>query len=156
MTAPFLVLWDHSHLWGLLACRGLAALGAPYRTVSAAEVADGALARLSPPALIVPGGFARRKFAALGPAGVAAIRDYVAGGGAYFGVCGGAGLALSHADGLCLCPWVRRAFSDRLDHLVSGHVRLAADSASPLFPRVTSGWPPIAPRPFSPGNCRPT
>ena len=136
MASPFLVLWDHSHLWGLLACRGLAALGAPYRTVSAAALADGALARRRPPALIVPGGFARRKFSALGPAGVAAIRDYVADGGVYFGICGGAGLALSHADGLGLCPWVRRPFSDRLDHLVSGHVRLRADTASPLFPQA--------------------
>lgn len=134
MTAPFLVLWDQSHLWGLLACRGLAALGAPYRTVSAAQVAQGELARVAPPALLVPGGFARRKFAALGPDGAAAIRDYVAGGGTYFGICGGAGLALSHADGLGLCPWVRRPFADRLDHLVSGHVRLRADTASPLFP----------------------
>lgn len=134
MTAPLLVLWDHSHLWGLLACRGLRALGAPYRTVSADAVAHGALTRQRPPALIVPGGFARRKFAALGPAGAAAVREYVAGGGNYFGICGGAGLALSHADGLGLCPWVRRPFSDRLDHLVSGHVRLRADAASPLFP----------------------
>jgi len=103
-------------------------------TVSGAALAAGALDRCPPPALIVPGGFARRKFAALGPAGAAAIRDYVAGGGTYFGVCGGAGLALSHADGLHLCPWVRRTFTDRLDHLVSGHVRLRATAASPFFP----------------------
>ncbi len=134
MAAPFLILWDHSHLWGLLLCRGLSALGAPFAPVSCADVAGGALSRTSAAALLVPGGFARRRFAALGPAGVAAIRDYVASGGNYAGICGGAGLALSHADGLGLCPWTRRAFADRLDHLVSGHVRLCADVSSPLFP----------------------
>lgn len=134
MAAPFLVLWDHSHLWGLLLCRGLAALGANFSPISCADVAHGALARRPPRALLVPGGFARRKFAALGPAGVAAIREYVSKGGAYCGICGGAGLALSHDEGLALCPWTRRAFADRLDHLVSGHVRLAVDRDSDLFP----------------------
>jgi len=130
MAAPFAVLWDHSHLWGLLLCRGLAALGVPFAPVTCAAVAAGALTASPPRALLAPGGFARRKFAALGTAGVAAVRAYVDGGGAYFGVCGGSGLALTHADGLGLCPWTRRPFADRLEHLVSGHVRLilAADS----------------------------
>lgn len=134
MTAPFLVLWDHSQLWGLLLCRGLAALGMPVRPIGCAAVASGALWRDPPKVLFVPGGFARRKFAALGPHGVAAIREYVAGGGVYCGFCGGAGLALSHADGLRLCSWTRRVFTDRLDHLVSGHVRLRLDPDSRLSP----------------------
>lgn len=134
MSAPIRVLWDHSQLWGLLMCRGLAALGADFRPVTCEDVATGALWRDPPRLLVVPGGFARRKFAALGPGGVGALRDFVAGGGAYFGVCGGAGLALSHADGLRLCPWTRRAFADRLDHLVSGHVRLRFDPDSRLVP----------------------
>lgn len=134
MAAPFAVLWDHSHLWGLLLCRGLTALGVPFAPVTCAAVAAGVLAEARPRALLVPGGFARRKFAALGPAGAAAIRAYVAGGGAYFGVCGGSGLALSHADGLGLCPWTRRPFADRLEHLVSGHVRLALAAGSPYVP----------------------
>jgi hypothetical protein len=134
MGAPIRVLWDHSHLWGVLLCRGLAALGADFSTVSCREVADGALWRDPPKLLCVPGGFARRKFAALGPEGARAIRDYVATGGAYFGVCGGAGLALSHADGLGLCSWTRRAFADRLEHLVSGHVRLRLNPDSALCP----------------------
>ncbi|UJX42383.1 hypothetical protein K9F62_06840 [Desulfovibrio sp. JY] len=134
MAARFFVLWDHSYLWGLLLCRGLAALGADARPVSCAQVAAGALWREPPTALFVPGGFARRKFAALGPAGTAAIRDYVAKGGVYCGFCGGAGLALSHPDGLALCSWTRRTFADRLDHLVSGHVRLRLDPDSRLTP----------------------
>lgn len=134
MTTPIRVLWDHSHLWGLLLCRGLQALGAAFAPVTCREVADGALARERPRLLCVPGGFARRKFAALGDRGAAAIRVYVEAGGAYFGVCGGAGLALSHADGLRLCSWTRRTFDDRLDHLVSGHVRLRLDPDSALCP----------------------
>ena len=134
MAAPFWVLWDHSYLWGLLLCRGLTALGAKIRPVTCAEAASGALWRDPPRALFVPGGFARRKFAALGPSGAAAVRDYVAGGGIYCGFCGGAGLALSHPDGLRLCSWTRRAFTDRLDHLVSGHVRLRLDPDSRLIP----------------------
>lgn len=164
MAAPFAVLWDHSHLWGLLLCRGLAALGVPFAPVTCSAVAAGALADVAPRALLVPGGFARRKFAALGPAGVAAIRSYVAGGGAYFGVCGGSGLALSHADGLKLCPWTRRPFADRLEHLVSGHVRLALASGSPYVP--TDGpldleapvwWPAgFVPPPPQPGEPDPS
>ncbi|KHK01922.1 hypothetical protein [Desulfovibrio sp. TomC] len=134
MAAPFAVLWDHSHLWGLLLCRGLAALGVDFAPVTCAAVAGGALAGDPPRALLVPGGFARRKFAALGPAGVAAIRGYVADGGTYFGVCGGCGLALTHPEGLALCSWTRRPFADRLEHLVSGHVRLAVAEETPFFP----------------------
>ncbi len=134
MSMPFWVLWDHSHLWGLLLCRGLAALGAPFAPVTCAELASGALWRERPRALLVPGGFARRKFAALGPAGVGAIRDYVASGGTYLGICGGAGLALSHDEGLGLCSWSRRAFAERLDHLVSGHARLVVDPDTALYP----------------------
>jgi hypothetical protein len=148
MTAPFWVLWDHSNLWGLLLCRGLAALGASFVPVTCAALAAGALWRERPRALLVPGGFARRKFAALGPAGAGAIRDYVASGGTYMGICGGAGLALSHGDGLGLCSWTRRAFADRLDHLVSGHVRLTVDpdtrlypAACPCKPAVPVWWP---------------
>ena len=56
MSMPFWVLWDHSHLWGLLLCRGLAALGAPFAPVTCAELASGALWRERPRALLVPGG----------------------------------------------------------------------------------------------------
>lgn len=142
-NAPFWILWDHSHLWGLLLSRGLAALDAPFRLVTCAEVAAGALWMEKPRALLVPGGFARRKFAALGHSGTGAIRDYVAGGGTYLGICGGAGLALTHGHGLGLCSWTRRAFIDRLDHLVSGHVRLAVDPDSAVFPPRLSPQPTV-------------
>lgn len=115
------VLWDESHLWGLLVWRALDHHGLDYRLVSAAEVAGGALRDGRTGGLVVPGGIARRKAELLGPAGVRAIREYVEAGGFYLGFCGGAGLGLS-GGGLDLCAWTRRAFADRLEHFVSGHV----------------------------------
>ena len=130
------ILWDASHIWGLMAWRALRALGVPSRLVKAKEIAEGALhgkpgrggrARL----LLVPGGSAGRKAALLGRSGREAVRDFVRRGGAYLGFCGGAGLALSHAreeNGLGLCPWTRAPYALRIQHLVSGHL-LAAVSA---------------------------
>ncbi|WP_461208892.1 BPL-N domain-containing protein [Desulfocurvus sp. DL9XJH121] len=128
------IYWDESHIWGLLAWRALSAMGLPLRLVRAKAIAQGLLARKPPAALVAPGGWARRKFENLGPEGVAAIRDYVAGGGVYFGFCGGAGLGLTGPRGLGLCPWRRRAFTDRLQHAMSGHMRVRPDLDSPLTP----------------------
>lgn len=131
------ILWDASHIWGLMAWRALRALGVPSRLVKGKEIAEGALhgkpgagggARL----LLVPGGSAGRKAALLGKAGRAAVRDFVHGGGAYLGFCGGAGLALSHAreeNGLGLCPWTRAPYIQRFQHLISGHVLASAPNA---------------------------
>lgn len=131
------ILWDASHIWGLMAWRALRALGVPSRLVKAKEIAEGALSgkpehgsrvRL----LLVPGGGAGRKARLLGRAGREAVRDFVRGGGAYLGFCGGAGLALSHAredQGLGLCPWTRAPYAQRFQHLVSGHVLAHAPEA---------------------------
>ena len=133
------ILWDASHIWGLMAWRALRALGVPSRLVKAKEIAEGALsgkpgsgprARL----LLVPGGSAGRKSRLLGSAGREAVRDFVRKGGAYLGFCGGAGLALSpaaEAQGagarpeeapLGLCPWTRAPYVQRFQHLISGHL----------------------------------
>lgn len=142
------ILWDASHIWGLMAWRALRALGVPSRLVKAKEIAEGALhgkpgrhggARL----LLVPGGSARRKAALLGRVGRAAIRDFVRGGGGYLGFCGGAGLALSHAreeQGLALCPWTRAPYAQRFQHLISGHVLATVSGAA-------AGLPECAPVP---------
>jgi len=64
-----------------------------------------------------------------------AIRDFVAAGGSYLGFCGGAGLALTsprRSDSLGLCPWGRMGFAGRLQHLLSGDVRLDLNSGDPL------------------------
>lgn len=147
MSSIFL-LWDESQIWGLLAWRALAHFGLPFRVVTAAQVAAGQLSAEPPAVLVVPGGTARRKFERLGEAGTSAVRAYVAGGGAYLGFCGGAGLGLTGPHGLGLCPWRRRAFTDRLQHFVSGHMRVERAGATglapgslPLRPLLPVWWP---------------
>lgn len=144
------ILWDESHLWGLLAWRAVAAFGLPYRLVRCTDIAQGLLGRNPPSGLLVPGGVARRKAQALGEPGMTAIREYMEGGGNYLGFCGGSGLGLTGEHGLSLCPWTRAAIGDRLLHLVSGHIHLDCHPASghallppdlPSAPLVPVWWP---------------
>lgn len=127
------ILWDDSHIWGLLVLKALQAWEIPARLVRGAEVAEGHLQTERPGLLIVPGGNARRKAQGLGAEGIGAVRDFVASGGNYLGFCGGAGLGLSDG-GLKLCPWCRRPFESRLQHLVSGHMRVKAHRKQSLTP----------------------
>jgi hypothetical protein len=131
---PLFVLWDESHLWGLLVVRALRAWGLPHRLVRGSGAAAGLLARERPAALLVPGGRAKGKAEALGAAGMAAVRAYVEDGGTYIGFCGGAGLGLSGGEGLGLCPWGRGGFASRLEHFLSGHVRLSLAQGHDLAP----------------------
>ena len=108
--------------------------GLDFDLVRAREIASGALADRGVKVLAVPGGNARRKAQALGRQGRGNVRDFVASGGAYLGLCGGAGLALASREGLGICPWKRRVYRDRLRHLLSGHVRVSVESSSPLAP----------------------
>ena len=117
------MLWDASHLWGYVALHALRAAGVPHRVLKASEIAQEGV---SGKALLVPGGGARAKAAALGSAGMEAVRAFVRGGGAYLGICGGAGLALS--SGIGLSPWKRAGMSDRLQHLVSGHIACSLET----------------------------
>ena len=133
------ILWDASHIWGLLAARAARAMELPHRLVRGRDIAQGLFERERPSLLLVPGGNARHKAESLGQAGLAAIRDYVRSGGQYLGFCGGAGLALTWGDdvsGLGLCPWKRASFDDRLQHFMSGHlhVALAPRTATRLSP----------------------
>lgn len=121
------ILWDESQIWGLLSWRGALGLGLPYRLIRAQEIRQGLLSDKPPAMLLVPGGTARLKSEALAPEGMQAIRNYVAGGGHYLGFCGGAGLGLTPGqgkenDGLGLCPWSRGAYTDRIQHFMSGHL----------------------------------
>jgi hypothetical protein len=140
------VLWDESHLWGVLLLRALRAWELPARLISARDAAGGLLAASPPAALLVPGGFASRKSISLGPAGLEAVRDYVRSGGAYLGVCGGAGLGLTVPGGLGLCPWTREPFGSRLQHFASGNVELIAKDG-PFTPPGMAGR---SPRPLAP------
>ncbi|MDD4701300.1 MAG: BPL-N domain-containing protein [Desulfovibrio sp.] len=146
---PICILWDSSHIWGLMAWRAVRAMGLPCRLVKGKEIAQGALlgkphrflasgaGQQSAPEgknlanraalLLVPGGNARLKAASLGEAGRAAVRQWMEAGGNYLGFCGGVGLALSHAkpgEGLGICPWSRAGYPERLYHLISGHTRV--------------------------------
>lgn len=132
--SSFYIYWDESHIWGLLLWRAVNALGLPHRLVRAKEIAQGLLSRKPPAALVVPGGLARSKFELLGEDGVREVRAYVENGGAYVGFCGGAGLGLSGRHGLGLCPWKRRAFTDRLQHAMSGHMRVTPATDNALVP----------------------
>lgn len=134
------VLWDDAHIWGLLVARALAHFRCPARLVNAADVAQGILSRKPCRLLLVPGGNARRKASALGVDGCRAVREFVASGGAYLGLCGGAGLALT-GGGLDLVPWRRRPFDSRLQHFVSGHMHLSPTPGDPLVPPEFSAAP---------------
>ncbi|EPR43939.1 Biotin-protein ligase [Desulfovibrio sp. X2] len=139
--AEIMVLWDDAHLWGLLVQRALAGWGLAPRLVTAAEVAGGVLSRDRAKLLVVPGGNARAKARALGREGRAAVRAFVERGGGYLGFCGGAGLGLT-SDGeatLGLCPWRRKPFTDRMQHLVSGFMRVLPGDPDPFIPAAGQG-----------------
>ena len=127
---PIAMLWDDSHIWGLMSLRALGSLGFPTRLLKGQDIAQGALLRKQaggePYALlVVPGGSAQLKAEALGDAGKRAICDYIRLGGCYLGFCGGAGLALTlpQSRGLGLCPWRRAEYPQRMLHLLSGYVQ---------------------------------
>ncbi|MDD4732791.1 MAG: BPL-N domain-containing protein [Desulfovibrio sp.] len=127
------IYWDESHFWGLMARRALLSWGVRHRLVRGNEIAHGLLADNPPDILLVPGGWARGKAERLGGSGLEAVRDYVRQGGSYLGFCGGAGLALQDG-GLGLCPWHRRGFTDRMQHFLSGHVRVQPREHNALTP----------------------
>ena len=59
---PICLLWDASHIWGLMAWRAVRALGLPCRLVKGKEIAEGAFLRkqAGTALLLVPGGSRRR------------------------------------------------------------------------------------------------
>lgn len=118
------LLWDESHLWGVMLARALQDLQIPFNTISADQVNAGILEHNPPAGLLVPGGWARLKAEILGQTGRDNIRQYVRSGGKYLGFCGGAGLALRSTPGwpsLDLCPWGRKPVRERLPNF-SGHI----------------------------------
>lgn len=136
------LLWDDSHIWGLIALRALRFMGIDHKVVRAADIAGGILRTQKPSLLLVPGGNARHKALHLGPDGREAIREYVAGGGQYLGFCGGAGLALDAKNpehGLALCPWKRASFDERIQHFMSGHLHVCI----PGLPETDSALTPV-------------
>lgn len=153
-TSSTALLWDESHLWGLLLLRALSALKIPTTLLKAEHIRAGALRTLSPGTLLVPGGWARLKSLALEDTGRRAIRDFVRGGGNYVGLCGGAGLALASEQGtkfLELCSWSRKPARERLPNF-SGHLRCRVHADGPVHEEYLPVWWPsqFAPDPQSP------
>ena len=125
------VLWDESHLWGLIAFWAFHAEGVDFDLFTADDVKAGLLEGHD--LLFVPGGWASDKIRALGEEGAAAIRSFVAGGGGYLGFCGGAGLALAHDNGLGLLPVKRLPASKRVPSF-SGTIQLRLRGAGDAGP----------------------
>ena len=71
--------------------------------VDALDIRDGKLAGLD--LLMIPGGSSEKQCLALGEAGMAAVRPFVADGGAYLGVCAGFHCALSRPNRIGLFPY---------------------------------------------------
>lgn len=156
-TAKIAVLWDESYLWGLICYRTFTSLGIDFELVRAVEIGGGKLAE-GFDVIFVPGGWARDKMAALGENGGEAIKEFVRRGGGYLGFCGGAGLALSHENGLGLAPFGRLPTSERLPSFSGKIVLKHAEPHHPLWSGVDTGaafyawWPGQFALPQKPGD----
>jgi len=117
---PCALLWDESFIWGLMAWRALKEARLPFDVLRSEDVRRGALCRYR--MIFVPGGWASNKIDALGDKGMEEIRRFVAGGGNYLGICGGAGMATE--NGLGLLPIKRKPPRERVPSF-SGSFRLS-------------------------------
>lgn len=135
-SAPVLILWETSHIWGLLALRAFRALGLDCRLVKSIDITQRGILGKGARLVVAPGGSARLKASALGKNGLAALRKWIFDGGNYLGFCGGAGFALNSGgeDCLAICPWKRSAYSKRIEHLLSGHVNAQVGDTKMLLP----------------------
>jgi len=106
--------------------------GIDHDILTAQDVVQGIL--VDYPLLFVPGGWASLKTRELGKEGRNAIRSYVRSGGNYFGICGGAGLALEVDGGLGLLP-VKRLSTSRRVPSFSGeiHIQTSPPNKTPFL-----------------------
>ncbi len=124
------LLWDKSFLWGYLAVNTLRDLGFCFDLLTAEAVRQGGLNGYQ--LLVVPGGWAGLKSESLGADGREELRRYVSRGGAYLGICGGAGLALQVDEGLGLLPVARKPMAERLPNF-SGSILVRQTGSHPLW-----------------------
>jgi len=133
---PPALLWDESHLWGVMAVHALRDAGLPFEIVTADNVRQGGLS--GRPLLFVPGGWASKKIVALGEDGAEAVRKFVTDGGIYLGICGGAGLALGVDGGLGLVRAGRVPAKSRVPSFAGG-IDVSIDApAHPLWKGIPS------------------
>lgn len=114
---------------------GLAARGILHSValLTAEKVASISVARFD--AVIFPGGRGSGQLASIGTEGAAAVRAFVAGGGAYIGVCGGAYLAIKGLDffgpGVSwMQPWNRGSGNANIEFTTRGLKDLRLDPVS--------------------------
>ncbi|HUH65313.1 MAG TPA: BPL-N domain-containing protein [Syntrophales bacterium] len=119
-TRTCALLWDESFTWGLMARKALMEAGLPFDLVTSEDIRKKALCHYR--MLFVPGGWASQKLIALGETGRREIVSFVAEGGSYLGICGGAGMATK--DGIGLLPLRRKGTAERVPSL-SGPVRFS-------------------------------
>jgi hypothetical protein len=124
------VLWDKSFLWGYMAVSALRDLGFAFDLLTSVTVRNQTLNNYQ--VLFVPGGWAGLKSESLGADGREELRRYVSRGGAYLGICGGAGLALQVDEGLGLLPVTRKPMAERLPNF-SGSIRVRQASSHSLW-----------------------
>ena len=137
---PCALLWDESLLWGVMAWRALREAGLPFDLLRSEDVRRGALSRYR--MIFVPGGWASNKLDSLGERGKEEIRRFVAAGGSYLGICGGAGMATE--DGLGLLPVRRKPSRERVPSF-SGPILLSCGD-HPIWhgierPLFNAWWP---------------
>lgn len=144
-SAKIALFWDKSFLWGLIAYDTLKELGVSFELLTGTDIREGGLNGYD--VLVVPGGWAGDKIVALGDGGRERIREYVSGGGSYLGICGGAGLALSHENGLGLAPISRMPTRTRVPSF-SGGIELEPEAPDhPMWNGFSTGgvfhawWP---------------
>ncbi|MHB8792116.1 MAG: BPL-N domain-containing protein [Thermoleophilia bacterium] len=143
--AKVALFWDESFLWGLIAYDTFQELGIDFELLSSREIRQDMLDGFD--ILFVPGGWASDKIEALGDKGRKKIRSFVETGGSYLGICGGAGLALSHETGLALAPVSRVPTRVRLPSFSGGISLYPEVSDHPMWQGVPEGsvfhawWP---------------
>ncbi len=137
---PCALLWDESFLWGVMTWRALRETGLPFDLLRSEDVRGGALSRYR--MIFVPGGWASNKISALGEEGSREIRRFVAAGGSYLGICGGAGMATE--DGVGLLPVRRKPSRERVPSF-SGPILLSCGDHAIWQgierPRFCAWWP---------------
>jgi len=123
------LFWDGSYFFGLMTLWQLKKLSLPFSVLTAEDIKGGQLKGYH--ILLVPGGWTGLKNEALGETGRVAIKEFVASGGNYVGICGGSGLALTEKDGLGLIPCQRK--KDRSIANFYGKVYLALTISHPIW-----------------------
>jgi glutamine amidotransferase-like uncharacterized protein len=130
-------------------------IGMGVSMVSGEDIRDGALA-LGFEGVVFPGGTAMGTAKGIGPGGQELVRDFVAGGGGYVGICAGAYLAGARLDGFLrlagadhLQPWAKGTGMVDVELTDEGKAILGEDFAAfatryangPIFPRESDFVP---------------